>query len=254
MALRSNVAKLKDLFLKAKVVDEFQMRAAMGRLEQWGGRLTGVVVEMGFTDDETVVNVLSAALRLPVAHLGMVTKDGALMAKLDAAFCDEHCVFPVSLKDRVATVAMSDPTELDTVDLIASRLNARVQVVVSPESEIKAAIAKHYRGQTLPAARKTDNRAREAHIEATKGEVFELDQSAPPKPGEAQAPSRAWMNKPPSANTMLDEFLDEDEAPKTDGFTPEEIKRIEAAVVNQKKTTAILVALRALLTEKGYLR
>jgi hypothetical protein len=53
---------------------------------------------------------------------------------------------------------------------------------------------------------------------------------------------------------MLDEFLDEDEAPRTDGFTPEELKRIEAAVVNQKKTTAILVALRTLLTEKGYLR
>jgi hypothetical protein len=63
------------------------------------------------------------------------------------------------------------------------------------------------------------------------------------------------MNRPPSANTMLDEFLDEgDGTPKPDGFTPEELKRIEAARLNQGKAGAILKALQALLTEKGYLR
>ncbi|MBL8916173.1 MAG: general secretion pathway protein GspE [Archangium sp.] len=252
MALRPNVAKLRDLLLKAKVVDEFQMRAGMGRLEQWGGRLSGVLVEMGFCDDETMVNALSQALRVPVAHLGMVPKDPAMLAKVDVAFCEEHGVFPVSLQNRVATVAMSDPTELDTVDLLSNKLNARVQVVVSPESEIKIAIAKHYRGVAPPATRKKDNRARDAHIEATKGEVFELDASPPPKPGEAPTSSRAWMNKSPSANTMLDEFFEEE--PKTEGFSAEELKRVQAAVENQKKTTAILTALQSLLAEKGYTR
>jgi hypothetical protein len=211
-----------------------------------------VLVEMGVTDDETMVNALSQALRLPVAHLGMVTKDAALLAKIDVEFCDEHGVFPVSLQNRVATIAMSDPTELDTVDLLSAKLNARVQVVISPESEIKTAIAKHYRGKAAPATRSKDTRTRDAHIEATKGEVFELDTSSPPRPGEAPAPSRAWMNKAPGANTMLDEFFDE--APKTDGFSPEELKRLELAVTNQKKTTAILTALQELLAEKGFTR
>lgn len=256
MALRTNVGKLKDLLLKTKVVDEFQMRAAMGRLEQWGGRLTGIVVEMGFTDDETIIQALSQALKLPVMHIGMAPKDAALLARVDAEFCDEHGIFPVSLQNRVATIAMSDPTELDTVDLLAAKLNARVQIVISPESEIRAAIGKHYRGQAVPATRRVSNKAREAHIEATRGEVFELDTSAPPKPGEAPAASdaqAAWMNKPPSANTMLDEFFDEGDD-KSDGFTAEERQRLEAAFENQKKTTAILTALQALLAEKGFTR
>lgn len=253
MALRPNVAKLRDLLLKVQVVDEFQMRAAMGRLEQWGGRLTGVIVDMGFTDDETMVQALSAALRLPVAHLGMVPKDAALLAKVDAAFCDEHGLFPVSLQNRVATIAVSDPTELDTIDLLQSKLGARVQIVIAPESEIRAAIAKHYRGQSVPATRKTNNRAREAHIEATKGEVFELDTREPPKPGEAAASKgEAWLKKAPSANTMLDDFLDGEEE-SADGLNPDELKRLETARENQLKANAILRALQALLTEKGYL-
>lgn len=256
MALRPNVAKLKTLLMKAGVIDEFQARAAMGRLEQWGGRLTGVIVDMGFCDDEKMLSVLSKALNVPILHLGMVPRDGALLAKIDAEFCTEHGIFPVSLQNRVATIAMSDPTELDTVDALAAKLGSRVQIAVASENEIRAAIAKHYRGQTVPATRRQDNRARDAHIAATSGEVFELDMTRAPKPGgEGQvAASQAWMNKPPSANTMLDEFLEEEPAAGSDGFTPEELARINAAVENQAKAAAILRALQALLTEKGFLR
>ncbi len=252
MALRTNVGKLRDLLVKARVIDEFQARAAMGRLEQWGGRLTGVILDMGFCDDETMTTALSKALGLPVVHLGMVHKDSALLAKIDAAFCSEHGIFPVSLQGRVATIAVSDPTELDTIDALSSKLGARVQMQVASENEIRAAIAKHYHGSAGPAVRQDKNRARDAHITATQGEVFELDTSSPPKT-EASA-AQAWMNRPPSANTLLDEFLDDgDGAPKTNSFTPEELTRLEAARVNQAKAGAILKALQALLTEKGYL-
>ncbi len=256
MALRPNVARLKDLLLKSGIIDEFQMRAAMGRLEQWGGRLTGVIVEMGFCDDETMVQTLSKMLRLEVVHLGMVQRDGALLSKIDGEFCQEHGVFPISLQNRTALVAVSDPTELDTIDFLSSKLGARIQMVIAAESEIQAAIGKHFRGQAVPATKRTNNKARDAHIEATSGTVFELDMSAPPKPGEApreQSPSLSWMNKPPSANTMLDEFLDEGDE-KTEGFTAEELKRLESVYENQHKTTSILRALQVLLTEKGYLR
>lgn len=260
MALRTNVGKLKDLLIKLKLIDEFQARAAMGRLEQWGGRLTGIIVDMGFVDDETLVNGLSKALGLPTVHLGMVQKDGALLAKVDAEFCKEHGIFPVSMSSRVATIAVSDPTELDTIDHLASRLGVRVQMAVAAESEIRAAIAKHYHGTSIPATR-DKNRARDAHISATSGAVFDLDTSSPSRPNEMPAQPQVseqqqWMQRPPSANTMLDEFFDEGDAPakKPDGFSPEEITRIRAAHENQGKAAAILKALQALLTEKGYLR
>lgn len=253
MALRPNVARLRDMLLKSKSVDEFQMKAAMGRLEQWGGRLTGIIVDMGFMDDEAMVKTLSESMRLPVAHLGMVVKDSQLLNKLDAAYCQEHGVFPVSMQNRVVTLAMSDPTEVDAIDYVQSKMGARVQVVVAAESEIRAAIAKHYRGQDVPATNRHTgaNRAREAHIEATKGQVFELDTSAPPKPVDAPTPAPAFSRKSPSANTMLDDFL-EDGASSYD-LSPEELKRLETARDNQLKAGAILRALQSLLTEKGYL-
>lgn len=264
MALRSNVARLKDMLLKARVVDEFQMKAAMGRLEQWGGRLTGVIVDMGFVDDEKLVNTLAQLTRLPTMHLGMVQKDQQLLSKLGVEFCEEHGIFPVSLQNRTATVAFSDPTEIDTVDAVAAKLNARVQVVIASENEIRAAIAKHFRGQNVPASKP---RAKTGNISsggtgqqspaAAMEESFELDTREPPKPGAEPdfVPGQRsdWMNKPPSANTMLDEFLEEDTS-KNGGFTSEELARLETVKVNQAKAGAILRAIQQLLTEKGYLR
>jgi hypothetical protein len=259
MALRPNVARLRDMLLKSKAVDEFQMKAAMGRLEQWGGRLTGIIVDMGFMDDETMVKTLSEAMHLQVAHLGMVTKDAQLLAKLDAAYCQEHGIFPIGLQNRVITIAMSDPTEVDAIDYVQSKVGARVQIVVAAESEIRAAIAKHYRGQDVPAtSRNTGNhRAREAHIESTKGSIFELDTTEPPKPGEAPSapaaatPSQAWLKKAPSANTMLDDFLDDGD--ESSDLSPDELKRLDTARENQTKAAAILRTIQSLLTEKGYL-
>lgn len=257
MALRSNVARLKELILRAKIIDEFQMKAAMGHLEQWGGRLPGTIVEMGFCDDERMTQFLSQTLKVPRMHLGMVNRDATLLAKVPVEFATEHGVFPVTVQGRTATVAMSDPSELDTVDLLASMIGARVQVMISSEIEVQSAIAKHYRGESVPATRVKNTRARDAHIEATNGQVFELDTRPPPPPDEQAVQSRGeWLQKSSSANSMLDEIFEDDEtSPGTiDGFTPDEVKRIEAARANQRKTTAILLAVRALLGEKGYFR
>lgn len=269
MALRPNVARLRDQLLRAKVIDELQMRSAIAHLEQWGGRLPTVLVEMGFCDEAELTNTLGEVLRLPTMHLGMVHHDKGALSKVSADFCDEHGVFPVSLQGRTATVAMADPTEVDTIDTLAAKLNARVQVVVAGETEIRNAINRHYRGlgpttqpnrartaftAEIPAASNSAPRAAPAPSVVGEDEI-ELDTSAPPEPGAAAAAARTrdWMSRPPSANTMLDEFFDEGAEAKTDGFTPEELKRLEAARLNQEKTAAILRALQALLTEKGYL-
>lgn len=254
MALRSNVGMLKDLLLKAGVVDEFQMRAALGNLQQWGGRLSGVIVEMGFCDDETMTNALSRALKLPIVQLGMVPRDAALLSKLDVAFCDEHCVFPVRMENRTALVAMSDPTELDTIDALTAKIGARVQVAVASEKEIRAAIAKHYRGAAVPATHER-NLARDAHISATGGHIFDFENHPPAsieQPGELPPPQQ-WMKKPPSANTLLDEVMGASRETQNEGLTADELKRIQIAHDNQLKAGAILKALHALLAEKGYL-
>jgi hypothetical protein len=256
MATTRSTSRLKDILLRAGLVDELQLRSAMARMDQWGGRLPALLVEMGFVDEEAMVELLAKSLKMQVTHLGTVVKDPAALAKVDVAFAEEHAIFPVHLKDRALTLAMTDPTELNVIDVVAAKAGARVVPQLASETEIMAAIARHYRGLHIE-PKSYSMRKRVTHeVPTAEGgnldaSVFQLDLRAPPKPGDAP---RGVLGRPPSANTMLDEILGDDDAPAADGgFTEAELVRLDACRLNQQKASTIIRALNELLAEKGYL-
>ena len=161
MALAVSVLKMRDLLLRAKVVDEVQMRAALARLERYGGRLPKVLTDMGLIDEEQVTKVIAEALHLPLQALGAVRRDPDALSRLDVRLCEENGIFPVSLnlKTHTLVLAMAEPTALDVVDLVAARVNARVQTVVASESQIAAAIGKYYYGRAPSAVASPTSRA-----------------------------------------------------------------------------------------------
>lgn len=257
MASSRSVSRLRDVVLKAGLVDELQMRSAMARMEQWGGRLPAVLVEMGFVDEEQLVEAIAKTLKMSVTHLGASVKDPAALARVDVAFCEANMVFPVLYKDRSLTLAMTDPTELGVIDAVSAKANARVTPLLASETEISTAIARHYKGLHVE-PKSYSMRKRVTHeVPAADGgnlpeAVFALDLKEPPKPGQrAQPAPTGVMGRAPSANTLLDEIMGDDHAPAQEGFTEAELVRLDACRLNQEKASTIIRAIKELLTEKG---
>jgi hypothetical protein len=225
MAPRPNVAQLKDIFLKAGVVDALQLKGAEARLTNWGGRLTGVLVEMGLCDEETVVKTLCQAFGLSPVRLGLMKVDPALLARIDVELCEAHGLFPLRLQSRTAYFAVSDPSDIETFDALASKLGVRVQLMVAGESEIRLAIAKHYRGLQRAEPQPNSHAERDAHIAATHGTVFEFD---------------GTTTAPPAEPAVTVEFNDE------------ELARLQAILENRDKIKMITAAIESLLNERGF--
>ncbi|MHB8875610.1 MAG: GspE/PulE/PilB domain-containing protein [Myxococcaceae bacterium] len=263
-------SRLGEILVKAKIIDELQLRSALARQDQWGGRITTTIVEMGFQDEDTVYSALARALKVELMHLGTVNKDAQALAKFDASYAEEKGIFPVSLKDngKSLILAMADPTDLETVDEAGRRSRARVTVVIASETEIRHAIMRHYRNID-PGAGAT-GRARKAVQEAgtpTSGDDDDfkitdmsgrtvmkrlsdiVDPNAPkaPPPASVAAPGQG------SAADMLDEMMAAPAA-ASPTFTEDELKRIEAVRTNQEKSARVMQALTDLLIEKGLMR
>lgn len=166
-----SATRVGDILLKAKVIDELQLRSAMARQAQWGGRLGKHVTELGFVREATVAEVLARAQGLQRFELGAVPRDGAALAKIDVQMAEEKGVFPMALRDNGKTLwlAMADPTDLETVDTIVARTGCRVRVGVAGEKEILAAIYRHYRNQEPPAAL-----IRESSLPSVADESFDI--------------------------------------------------------------------------------
>jgi len=180
---------------------------------------------------------LGTGLQMQVMHLGTVPKDASALARLEPSYCEENLIFPISLRDRVLSLAMADPTQLKTIDEVQNRYLARVQPMLASGSEILAAISKHYRNIEV---RPDANRARRAATTE-----LPLRPSAP-----GQVTSRIAALKGSSANSMLNDILGDDVGELREA----EMTRLKTAAQTQEKAGQILRALRSLLDEKGTLR
>lgn len=145
-------SRVGEVLLRAKLVDELQVRSAMAKQNQWGGRLAKHIVEMGFAEEGAVADALAKACGLQRINLGMMPKDPSALAKVEVAFAEEKGVFPYALRDNGKTlwVAMADPCDIEVADTIAARCGCRVRTSVAGEREIVASIYRHYKNQMPP--------------------------------------------------------------------------------------------------------
>jgi hypothetical protein len=256
--------RIGELLVKARVIDELQLRSALARHDQWGGRLSRVITDMGLATEETVLNAIAQGTGTTRMHLGNITRDPGALVKVDVTTCENKGIFPVALKDNGKTLvlAMADPTDLNTVDQIAARARARVVVVVASDREIDHAILRHYRGQEPDVSTHYSSEPAAPRPEDAFGSVEDefkvVDMSGKtvvkriadigPSPEETTNPAAT----PASAGDLLDEIL-AGGSPAQAGLTPEELQRLEAVRVNQEKSSKILRALLELLLEKGAL-
>jgi hypothetical protein len=257
--------RIGELLVKARIIDELQLRSALARHDQWGGRLSRIISDMGIASEETLISAIAQATGTQRMHLGNVTRDAGALAKVDVTLAEQKGIFPVALKDNGKTLvlAMSDPTDLNTVDQVVAKSRARVVVVVAGDQEIEHAILRHYRGQEPDAHTRYTGQPKkqEAPSQSSEEEEFkvvDMSGNTVVKRIADVSPSIAAQNAADnaasgssSAGDLLDEILAGGSAPA--GLTAEELQRLETVKINQEKSSKILRALLELLLEKGEL-
>ncbi|MFT3840912.1 MAG: hypothetical protein QM723_28235 [Myxococcaceae bacterium] len=216
-----------QLLVKAKVLDEMQIKAASSKIGLWGKHLPKVVAELGFVEEDVMTETIAKALNLPITRLGQHRGNREAQSKLDVEFCQLHSVFPYAIHGRTLEVVMVDPTDIYSVDQVKIRAGMRVQGLLGSETEIVNAILRHYLGQEPKAPQRGRNAGRKLTDEAP----LELDMAKPLDPKGSSSDAKPGMS-----------------------FNKEDTARLEAAWANQQKAATILRAVRELLTEKGYLK
>jgi hypothetical protein len=142
-------SRLGEALLRAGVIDEYQLKAALAHQAQWGGRLPQIVVSLRLASADAVIDALSQALGVPRVTLEQVPRDRAALARVNVRFAQERVLFPCALKDhgRTLWVAMADPSDVPTIDELAAITRARIRPVIASEEEILTAIDRWYLGR-----------------------------------------------------------------------------------------------------------
>ncbi len=188
--------RIGEILLRAGVIDQHQLNAALGEQRRWGRPLGATLVKMGCLDERSLVRALASQLSLPVASLEGKRISDEVLELVPSGLAEEHMVLPLFVKkaDNRTTLylAMEDPGDLAVLDDLAFRTGLQVKPVMMSPSELAEGIDRYYRaaaGAPAPAAStevQDPDALDGAALEASSGSTAESG-SPEPEPAAAAA-------------------------------------------------------------------
>ncbi len=145
--------KLGEMLVEAKHLTPDQLKVAKDFQRTVGGNLGAIVVKLGFIEDEVLTQFIAKSQGLPVADLENLVLPENLVRRLPRKIIEEHEVIPISFKDGVLTVAMSDPTDLEAIDNVSLATEARVEVKLASRLSVQKAINSLFYAEDSPFAK-----------------------------------------------------------------------------------------------------
>lgn len=150
IAPRSKRRRLGEMLVEAGLITEVQLQTLLARQRQEGGKLGEWVVSLEYAPARAVLQVLARQLGVP-----FITDEKLLEARpgpeIVANFPEEVALrlqaLPVSEHDGTCWVAMTDPGNLEKLDMIRFRLGMNVRPIVCTEFGLRRAIARVYGGR-----------------------------------------------------------------------------------------------------------
>jgi type IV pilus assembly protein PilB len=101
-------------------------------------------VELGYVTELQLADLIADQLRLPTADLAAIEVSQDAISRVPHELAIKHRCLPWMVEGRDLYLVTADPTNVQALDNIGFKTGLRVKTAVAPESDVIAAIEKHY--------------------------------------------------------------------------------------------------------------
>ena len=103
-----------------------------------------ILVNSGVLDEAEMTALLAQQYGMEVIELTGYDIPEEVLDKIPREIVEHYRVIPVMMHDGVLTIAMSDPSDMETIDTLRYLLKGDIDAVIAPQKQIDDAIGKHY--------------------------------------------------------------------------------------------------------------
>ena len=136
---------LGDILVEAEIISMKTLERALERQKTEKKRLGVVLEEMGVITEEELVDALSKQFNFKtIKNFVGHAYPQELLELLPSDFAMKKLVFPLKQKDAMLAVAITDPFDLETMEMLSRITGLQVVPVLASRKEILEAIAVHY--------------------------------------------------------------------------------------------------------------
>ncbi|MGA1839748.1 MAG: type II secretion system ATPase GspE [bacterium] len=173
MSLPEN--RLGDLLIKKGLLSKEDLGKAIEQQSHTAERLGKVLMDLGFISEDDLYKTLSEQLNIPFLSKSDYPETPILDIDFSLKFMRQYKFFPLEIKDKTLSVAMSDPIDLYTIDELRLFTKCKVRVYVSKESDVLAAIEQRYGGGATTMEKIIEDMAEEELQLLASGEEEDID-------------------------------------------------------------------------------
>jgi type IV pilus assembly protein PilB len=142
--------KLGEMLLNNKVINEAQLKDALEKQTQIGGKLGTILTKLRYVTEDQFAKFLSEQMRIPLFQLPDLVVHPAVSALMDVELLKKHQVLPIKkIEDRLLVAAV-DPMDLDGLDELHFVTGLRVECGVASRTNILKAIDYYFHGKACP--------------------------------------------------------------------------------------------------------
>jgi MSHA biogenesis protein MshE len=128
--------RIGDLLVQNDVITEDQLKTALREQKNTGRKLGRTLVELGYVEEDTLLNILSRQLNVPFVQLRHYQFNNELVKKLPEAMARRFRAIVLAEQNGELLVGMADPLDLVGYDELVRVLKQPVKQAVVRESEL----------------------------------------------------------------------------------------------------------------------
>jgi len=144
--MTQNADFILELLMENGLLDQEQVDEGWEKVAASSGKLDIIdaLKELDYIDEKEMMGVLAQQYGLDTLDLDGYTIPFEVIEAVSSEVAKQYKIIPVMKHDDMLTVAMSDPTDMETLDSLRYILKCDVDAVISPRSQIQKLIDHHY--------------------------------------------------------------------------------------------------------------
>jgi type IV pilus assembly protein PilB len=136
--------RIREILIKNKLISPQQLEQALEVQKNKGGRLSSIIVKLGFIKESDLMFALSEGLGLPLIDLKRIKLEAGVLNIIPAKTCRHYQIIPISQMGNTLTIAMADPLNIFCLDALRNLTGFKINPIISTAEQILQAIEQFY--------------------------------------------------------------------------------------------------------------
>ena len=133
-----------ELLIERKIITPEQLQKALDYQKVNGGLIGEILVQLGFSKEEDIAQVLTAQYGFPYLPLANYDIDLELAKLIPEHVARQYCLIPIDKIGNNLTLAMSNPLNTQAIEDVEMISKCVVQAFVSTTTDVRKAIERCY--------------------------------------------------------------------------------------------------------------